>query len=128
MKKISLMAVLIATLPVAIPAQAADNSPACLAERASIERSISAAEARGNQRQLRGLRRALQASIANCSATSLAAARQEAIAEAQAEVTEREEDLAKAQRSSDPDKIAKRQVKLDEAKASLAEAQQPLPQ
>jgi len=115
-------------MTIAMPAQAADNSAGCRAQRSSIESSIASAQTRGNQRELRGLRRALQASIANCSAEALEADRQARIADVRAEIAEREQDLAKAEIDGDAGKIAKRRAKLDEARAELEAALEPIPQ
>lgn len=110
-----------ASLP-AFPALAA--SPACEAKRAEIEASIAEAQARGQAQRVRGLQQALAANQANCSDASLAAEREDDIREAQREVAEREAELAEEKREGgDADKIARRQAKLDEARAELVAAQ-----
>ncbi|SFC70714.1 Protein of unknown function [Polaromonas sp. OV174] len=101
-------------------------SAGCAAQRARIEAQLQRAQAEGNQQQLAGLRRALRANETHCSDASLAAERQRAIQKATKKVAEREKELAQAQRKGDPDQIAKRQAKLDEARRDLAEAEQPL--
>ena len=110
----------------ALPAFAAEASPACAAKRADIERQISEARARGNTQQVKGLQRALKANIAHCTDASLAAERELQIAKAQRELAKRESDLREAQRKGDAKKIATRQAKLEEAQRELAEAQKPL--
>ncbi|OWQ46139.1 DUF1090 domain-containing protein [Roseateles sp. L2-2] len=103
-------------------------SPACAAKRASIESQISEATAKGNRRQLAGLKSALAANKRHCTDASLAADRERDIAAATKKVTRREADLATAQAKGDPKKIAKEQKQLDAAREALAEAQKPLPQ
>lgn len=109
------------------PLFAAEQSPACTAKRTEIERGISEAEARGNTRQARGLKRALQANESHCTTALLEAERARDIAEASNEVVERRADLEEAQRRGDARKIAKRRAKLDEAVMELRNAEQPLP-
>lgn len=112
----------------ALPAFAAQASPACAAKRANIESQISEARARGHTQALNGLQRALKANIAHCTDASLAEERAAKIAKAQHELAERESDLREAERKGDAQKIATRKAKLDEARRDLAEAQQPLMQ
>lgn len=109
-----------------LPARAA--SPACEAKRAEIESSLADAQAHGNARQVRGLKRALGANQAHCTDASLAKERDREIRDAQREVAQREGDLQSAQRKGDADKIRTRQAKLDEARADLERVQKPLPQ
>jgi len=108
------------------PLLAAEQLPACMAKRAEIERGISAAEAQGNVREARGLRKALRANIDRCTTASLEAERSRDIAEAEEEVAERQADLARAERKGDAEKIAKQKAKLEEARQELSEARQPL--
>lgn len=112
----------------ALPAFAAQASPACAAKRANIESQISEARARGHTQALKGLQRALKAHIAHCTDASLAEERAAKIAKAQRELAERESDLREAERKGDARKMATRKTKLDEARRDLAEAQQPLMQ
>lgn len=108
------------------PLLAAEQSPACMAKRAEIERGISAAEAHGNVREARGLRKALRENTDHCTTASLEAERSRDIVEASEEVAERQADLEKAQRKGDARKISKQQAKLEEARRELSEAQQPV--
>lgn len=101
-------------------------SAACEAQRVRIEAQIERAKAEGNRKELAGLQKALSANKANCSDASLAAERQRDIQKATKKVADREKDLAEAKRKGDPDKIAKRQGKLDQARQALAEAEKPL--
>lgn len=110
----------------AAPLLAQQPSAACEAKRARIEAQISQAQAAGNSREVAGLQKALRANKAHCSDASLAAERKREIRKATKKVAEREKELAKAKRKGDPDKIAQRQNKLDEARQELAEAQKPL--
>ncbi|MDW5443258.1 DUF1090 domain-containing protein [Polaromonas sp. SM01] len=123
MKQLILASVLV--LAVA-PLWAQQPSAACEAQRARIEAQIERAQAAGNSREVAGLQKALRANKAHCSDASLAAERERNIRKATKKVAEREKDLAEAQRKGDPDKIAQRQRKLDEARQALAEAQKPL--
>lgn len=68
----------------------------------------------------------MRANQAHCSDASLAAERERDIQKATKKVAKREKDLAEAQRKGDPDKIAQRQRRLDEARQALTEAQKPL--
>lgn len=110
----------------ALPAFAAEPSPACAAKRVHIERQLSEARARGNTQEIKGLQRALKANIAHCTDASLAKEREAQIAKAQREVAKRERDLREAERKGDAQKIATRKAKLEEAQHELAEAQKPL--
>lgn len=109
-----------------LPAQAAGFGPACAAKKAEIQREIRAAEARGHDRQVAGLQRALKAN-ARCTDEALARERERDIRRARSEVAERERELAEAQRDGDRDKIERRSARLDEARAELERAQRPLP-
>lgn len=109
------------------PLLAGENSPACLAKRADIERAISEAEMRGNAREVRGLRKALRANSEHCTTASLAAERNREIADASEKVAERRAELGKAEIKGDAQKIAKQRAKLEEARRELTEAEQPLP-
>ena len=110
---------------VAAPARAA--SPACEAKRAHIESSLADAQVRGQAREVRGLKKALAANKSSCTDAGLEKERQSDIRAAQKEVDQRETDLKQAQRRGDADKIAKRQAKLDEARAELERANRPIP-
>lgn len=110
----------------ATPALAA--SPACEAKRAQIEASLADAQSRGQAREVRGLKKALAANKSKCTDALLEKERQAGIRSAQKEVETREADLKAAQRKGDADKIAKRQAKLDEARAELERANKPIPQ
>ncbi|SEB79950.1 Protein of unknown function [Beijerinckia sp. 28-YEA-48] len=110
------------------PLLAAEQSPACLAKRAEIEKGISAAQARGNTREVRGLQRALRANISHCTTASLEAERNQKIENAKAKLAKRQAELARAERTGDARKIAQRRAKVEEARQKLSEAQQPLPQ
>ncbi|KMS54958.1 hypothetical protein V474_17975 [Novosphingobium barchaimii LL02] len=108
------------------PVLAAEPSPLCVAKQQDIERRIFTAKTQGHSRELDGLNKALRESRRNCTAASLEAERARDIRQASEEVAEREAALAKARRGGDPDKIAKREAKLQEARVKLAEAELPL--
>lgn len=112
-------------LMLGVPLAAAAASPACEAKRAEIEASLADAQARGQAREVRGLKKALDANRANCTDASLAKEREDDIRKARKEVAEREADLRSAQRKGDADKIAKRQSKLDDARAELERVSKP---
>ena len=109
----------------AAPARAA--SPACEAKRVQIESSLADAQARGQAREVRGLKKALAANKSSCTDAGLEKERQSDIRAAQKEVDQRETDLKQAQRKGDAEKIEKRQAKLDEARAELERANRPIP-
>ena len=110
------------------PLLAAEPSPACLAKRAEIERSLSAAQAHGNAYEIRGLQRALRANINFCTTASLEAERNRKIADATAKLAKRQAELERAERRGDARKIAQRRAKVEEARQKLSETQRPLPQ
>jgi len=115
-------------LGLTLPLAASAASPACEAKRAEIEASLADAQARGQAQRARGLKKALDANTSNCTDASLAKARDADIRAAQKEVAEREADLSAAQRKGDADKIARRQAKLDDARAELERVSRPLAQ
>ena len=115
---------LVALLLIA-PAQAetqADTRPTCADKEQRILERLQQAEEADNQAQVRGLNKALKEMRANCSDEGLADERRERIAESEAEVEERRDDLAEAIRDGDQDKIEKREGKLAEALKELGEA------
>lgn len=102
------------------PLFAAGNSPACLAKRAEIERSIAAAEMRGNAQEVRGLRKALRANSAHCTTAALEAEREREIAKAAAKVAERRAELEKAERKGDARKTCRRASGTDRSRTASA--------
>lgn len=116
----------VATLLGGSPVLAAEPSPACLAKRAEIEQRLAQTQSQG--RELKGLKRALQANRAHCTNASLEAERSQAIAEASKKVAERQRELDEAQHKGDQDKISKRRAKVEEARLKLSEAERPLRQ
>ncbi len=116
---------LLVALLLAMPVQAntpADDQETCADKEQRILERLQEAEAADNQGQVRGLNKALAEMRDNCTEEGLAAERQERIAESEAEVKERREDLAEAIRDGDQDKIEKREGKLAEALKELGEA------
>lgn len=120
MKKVLLIALLLVT-PVHAGTPAAGQETCADKEQRIMER-LQRAEAAKNQGQVRGLNKALQEMRDNCTEKGLAAERQQRIAESEAEVQERRDDLAEAIRDGDKDKIEKREGKLTEALQELNEA------
>ncbi|WP_193073581.1 DUF1090 domain-containing protein [Pseudomonas sp. FME51] len=121
MKKVLLIALLLVT-PVHADTPANDPETCADKEQRIMER-LQRAEAAKNQGQVRGLNKALQEVRDHCTEEGLAAERQRRIAESEAEVEERREDLAEAIRDGDKNKIEKREGKLAEALKELDEAQ-----
>ncbi|WP_285260081.1 DUF1090 domain-containing protein [Halopseudomonas bauzanensis] len=116
---------LLVALLLAMPVQAntpADDQETCADKEQRILERLQEAEAADNQGQVRGLNKALAEMRDNCTEEGLAAERQERIAESEAEVKERREDLAEAIRDGDQGKIEKREGKLAEALKELGEA------
>lgn len=115
---------LVALLLIA-PAQAetqTDPRPTCADKEQRIIERLQQAEEADNQAQVRGLNKALAEMRDNCTEEGLAAERRERIAESEAEVQERRDDLAEAIRDGDQDKVEKREGKLAEALKELGEA------
>ena len=110
----TLLVALLLTMP-AQAQEAEDKRQTCARKEQRISEQLRAAEAAGNERRVAGLSEALAAVRRNCSEEGLAAKRREAIAESEAEVAERRDDLAEAIRSGDQEKIDKREEKLAEA-------------
>ena len=117
----TLLVALLLTMPVQANTPADDQETCADKEQRILER-LQEAEAADNQGQVRGLNKALAEMRDNCTEEGLAAERQERIAESEAEVKERREDLAEAIRDGDQDKIEKREGKLAEALKELGEA------
>lgn len=93
----------------------------CQQKEQEILREIGYAEKHDNQNRVKGLKKALSEQRANCSDAKLHADHQEKIARQKAEISEREGELAEAKQNGDADKIAKREHKLNEARAELKE-------
>lgn len=91
----------------------------CQEKEQNIQREISYAEKHHNQHRIDGLKRALSEVKANCSDSQIKANHQKKIAKQREEVTERRNDLRKAEQKGDADTISKRQRKLDEAQQEL---------
>ena len=101
--------------------------PACEPKRAQIEASLPDAQLRSQAHEVRGLKKALAANKSKCTDALLEKERQSDIRAAQKEVAKREADLQEAQKKGDPEKIGKRQAKLDEARTELEHANRPIP-
>lgn len=129
--KTSLICAVLLAAPWAVStpsAFAAERSAACDAKRATIEGQLSEARSRGQRSEIAGLERALSANKARCTDASLAKERDAHIRDARRKVASREKSLAEAERKGDPQKIAARRSKLDEARSELTEAEKPIAQ
>lgn len=111
---------------VAPVATAATPSPACRAKAVQIEERIAKVRADGNERELRGLNKALVANRTRCTTASLERERRQAIEEASAKVGERKAELKAAERKGDPEKVSKQRAKLQAAETELRDAEVPL--
>lgn len=107
----------------AAPILADEPQGGCAAKRQVLEQKIEAARERGNSHELDGLQRALGNVEAQCDDDSLHRERLASVEEARQEVLEREMDLRDAMAKGDPEKVAKRQAKLAEARAELQQAE-----
>ena len=99
------------------------NLKGCAAKRQELNQQIQQAHAAGNSKEEAGLRKALKENQSHCTDASLMKERQDKVAKAQREVTEREADLKKAEAKGDEKKIDKRKDKLADAQKELADAQ-----
>jgi len=108
--------------------QAANPATGCAAKKQDIQQELAMAREHGNAARIAGLEKALRETSENCTDSGLLKARQDKIAEKQLKVQEREQDLHEAQAKGRSDKIEKQQRKLDEAREELKEAQDALTQ
>ncbi|EHM49531.1 hypothetical protein HMPREF0880_01708 [Yokenella regensburgei ATCC 43003] len=91
----------------------------CKDKAQDIQREISYAEKHHNQHRVDGLKKALSEVNAHCSDSQVLADHQKKIDKQKADVAERKDDLREAQQKGDPDKIKKRERKLEEAQDEL---------
>ncbi|MBD9397112.1 DUF1090 domain-containing protein [Pseudomonas sp. PDM11] len=111
-------------LVAALPALADQSAnPLCEAKAVNIEKQLQAAWAEGNAEKAKGLSAALDDVRENCSDKELMRELAAKVNKARDEIREREADLREAELSGDPQKIAKRQAKLDEALQDLKDAE-----
>lgn len=113
---------LTATLNVTLPL-AAEADKDCNDKRRVLQEKIETAQRQGNTTELDGLRRALGNVDAYCNDVSLHRQRLASVEEARQEVEQRKLDLREAMGQGDPEKIAKHQAKLAEARAELEQAE-----
>lgn len=92
----------------------------CAAKLANIENELNIAKSLGNDRKVKGLKKAWHAAQ-KCDDASLRAEREEDVREAEDKVKEREQELKEEIREGDEDDIAKARRKLAEAEADLVE-------
>lgn len=124
MKYIYSLAALVLFAALSGPAYALpNNSYGCEKKEQALMQQLEIAREYGNYNQIRGLERALANVRTWCSDGGLLSDAEENVEEKQEEVWEREQELAEAiAEGKDPEKIAKRQRKLDEARNELEQA------
>ncbi|MFM5558467.1 DUF1090 domain-containing protein [Aeromonas rivipollensis] len=98
----------------------------CKAQHQAVTEQLAFAKAHDNGEQVKGLERALRNIEAHCTDEGLLKEQQKQVARQKEEVNERLLDLQNARVSGKPDKIAKKQAKLEEAQAEQLEAQRKL--
>lgn len=108
-------------LALASTAYAATPPETCATKQQSIKQQLENAHQHNNKDQIAGLQKALSESQAHCSEANLQKDQQQKIAEKQVKVDERTKELKKAQAGGSPQKIAKQKKKLDEALHELNE-------
>ncbi len=108
----------------ALPALAEQSAnPLCEAKAANIEKQLQTAWAEGHAEKAKGPSAALDGVRENCSDKELMRELEVKVNKARDEIRQREADLRDAELSGDPQKIAKRQAKLDEALQDLKDAE-----
>lgn len=111
-------------LAAALPALADPTAnPMCEAKAVSIQKQLQAAWAEGRTEKAKGLSAALDGVRESCSDKELMRELEAKVNKARDEIRQREADLRDAELSGNPQKIAKRQAKLDEALQDLKEAE-----
>lgn len=123
MKVIPMFALVVCLLLVAPAFAQESNLTGCAAKRQELNQQIQQAHAAGNSKQEAGLKKALKENQSHCTDASLAKERQDKVAKAEREVTEREADLKKAEAKGDEKKINQRKAKLADAQRELSDAQ-----
>lgn len=94
----------------------------CQARQQAVAEQLASARAHGNGEQVAGLERALRNIEAHCTDAGLLEESDEQLVELKAKVDERLSELQSARVAGKPDKIAKKQGKLDEAQAKYQQA------
>lgn len=112
----------------ALPLSTVQAATGCAAKQQDLQHELSIAREHGNTPQIAGLEKALREVTEHCTDEGLLKARQEKVAEKQAKVQEREQDLREAQATGRSDKIDKQQRKLEDAREELKTAQDALSQ
>ncbi|RBA24775.1 DUF1090 domain-containing protein [Herminiimonas fonticola] len=127
MKRLATAVLLSSIAALSVAQKAPDAADTCLSKRQDILTQIDQAKAKGNNKQVAGLNKALKANDANCTPESLRRAGEKDVSEARAKVADRDRELTEAKaEGKDKDKIAKREQKLNEAQAELQRAQKAL--
>lgn len=91
----------------------------CAGKEANIRRQLDHARDNGNAGQIRGLETALDKVRTHCTNEGLQAERQDDIDEVREEISEREADLREALEDGEPQKVERRERKLDESREEL---------
>ena len=89
----------------------------CQARQQAVTEQLATARAHGNGEQVAGLERALRNIETGCTDVGLLEESDQKLAELKTKVDERLSELQSARVAGKPDKIAKKQGKLDEAQA-----------
>lgn len=127
MKHLAIAVLLSSMTTLSFAQKAPEAADPCLTKRQDILAQIAQAKAKGNDKQVAGLHKALKANDANCTPESLRRAREKDVSEARAKVADRDRELTEAKaEGKDKEKIAKREQKLNEAQAELQRAQKAL--
>lgn len=106
------------------PAPARSKAPkGCKAKEARLTWQLATAREEGQQDRIQGLETALRNVRLWCSGNDAQAKTEVDLWEKRQEVREREQDLVEARAAGKPDKIAKREQKLEKARKELREAE-----
>lgn len=98
----------------------------CAAKKNDIEIQLKQAQERGKTHEIRGLEKALKENISKCNDQNLMKERKWKVLEKEKKVSKIEMELQKEKEKGNIDKIAKKQKKLENAKAELIEAKKKL--
>ncbi|ENZ7683668.1 DUF1090 domain-containing protein [Klebsiella aerogenes] len=124
----TIMTGLLVLAPVLSSVAATSADTGCEAKRLDIEQQLRYARENGHDHRTIGLKKALSEVNAHCTDEKLRAEREADVREKKLKVKNREQELAEARADGGPDKISKKQRKLDGARAELDEAKLKLTQ
>ena len=94
MKRLTIAVLLSSITTLSLAQKAPDTADTCLTKRQDILTQIAQAKAKGNDKQVAGLNKALKANDANCTPESLRRAREKDVSEARAKVAELDRELS----------------------------------